>query len=179
VPTGIYKHKPMSEETKAKLSLLHKGKPREWLRGENNPAKNPEVRKKISQKMKLKSKEISERMIRYGIKPPSNKGLSMSEEQKKKIKKKREAYFDRIGRKEKRTYKHSRNSEYFLWRRCVLERDEYACQACGVKTKYLQVHHILSWAKFPHKRYDISNGLTLCEKCHRETKNYGNKKSEN
>lgn len=63
--------------------------------------------------------------------------------------------------------------EYKLWRKSVYERDFYTCQACGAKTNRktgvkIHAHHILSFADFPHKRLDISNGITLCKSCHWE-----------
>lgn len=61
--------------------------------------------------------------------------------------------------------------EYKLWRKSVYERDFYTCQSCGAKPDRktglkIHAHHILSFAEFPHKRTDISNGVTLCEPCH-------------
>lgn len=53
------------------------------------------------------------------------------------------------------------------WRRAVFERDHFTCQDCGIKPRYLNAHHIESWAKFPEKRYDIDNGVTLCVECHK------------
>lgn len=59
--------------------------------------------------------------------------------------------------------------EYKLWRAAVYERDNYTCQACGSsKSGALNAHHILPYAKFPHKRFDISNGITLCKECHKK-----------
>lgn len=110
-----------------------------------------------------------------GHRPPSNKGIPMSEKQKEILSQKRVAHFDRIGRKIHRSYKHV-GIEYTLWRKAVFERDEYLCRGCGQKGGKLVAHHILSWTDFPHKRFDITNGLTLCVKCHKETENYGNKK---
>ena len=55
--------------------------------------------------------------------------------------------------------------EYKLWRKSVLERDSYTCQSCGSKQS-LHAHHILKFSDFPHKRVDISNGITLCKPCH-------------
>jgi hypothetical protein len=61
--------------------------------------------------------------------------------------------------------------EYKLWRKAVYARDFYTCQSCGAKPDRkagikIHAHHILSFAEFPHKRTDISNGVTLCESCH-------------
>jgi predicted DNA-binding protein YlxM (UPF0122 family) len=63
------------------------------------------------------------------------------------------------------------------WKNSVKRRDGFRCQMCGVDglvecphcgTKpSLHVHHIKSWIHHPELRLDISNGVTLCEKCHR------------
>ncbi len=53
------------------------------------------------------------------------------------------------------------------WRRAVFERDNYTCQKCEKRGCYLQAHHIKQFAYFPHLRFDLSNGLTLCKKCHK------------
>ncbi len=60
------------------------------------------------------------------------------------------------------------------WRRAVFLRDNYICQDCGDnKGGNLTAHHIKSFALFPMLRYDITNGITLCRKCHKKTDNYG------
>ena len=62
--------------------------------------------------------------------------------------------------------------EYKRWRMEVFLRDSFTCQFCGVKGIYLTAHHIKSWAKFPELRFDVNNGVTLCEDCHSLTDNY-------
>lgn len=57
-------------------------------------------------------------------------------------------------------------TEYQNWRKQVYIRDDYTCQTCGERGRILNAHHIKPWAKFPDLRYDVSNGITLCEKCH-------------
>lgn len=57
------------------------------------------------------------------------------------------------------------SNEYKQWRNKVYERDNYMCVQCGSKLK-LNAHHIKSWKNYPLLRYEISNGITLCEKCH-------------
>jgi len=62
--------------------------------------------------------------------------------------------------------------EYKSWRMAVFERDNYTCQHCRAHGCYLTAHHIKSFAYYPAFRFDISNGITLCEKCHSKTDNY-------
>lgn len=57
--------------------------------------------------------------------------------------------------------------EYKIWRDEVYKRDEFKCQICGQIGGKLQAHHILSFANFPEKRTDVSNGLTVCVPCHK------------
>lgn len=50
------------------------------------------------------------------------------------------------------------------WALAVRQRDGQ-CVRCGA-TKYLHAHHIKPKADFPELRYELSNGMTLCEPCH-------------
>lgn len=60
-----------------------------------------------------------------------------------------------------------RSSRYKIWKKSVLERDKYTCQKCGNKSNLI-VHHIKPFASNKELRFDISNGVTLCQKCHKE-----------
>jgi 5-methylcytosine-specific restriction endonuclease McrA len=81
-----------------------------------------------------------------------------------------------------------RNSKkYFDWRLKVFERDKFVCQKCGVRSGYLHAHHrkplveiieklkieyplfdLFDIAMISKELWDIENGVTLCESCHRE-----------
>lgn len=63
--------------------------------------------------------------------------------------------------------------EYKHWRVSVFERDGYTCQSCGEKGVYLHAHHVKPFAYFPSLRFEVSNGITLCEPCHRVTDTFG------
>ena len=53
------------------------------------------------------------------------------------------------------------------WKQAVLSRDEYTCQKCGA-VEGLHVHHIKPFSKFSDLRFEVNNGITLCERCHYE-----------
>ncbi len=59
--------------------------------------------------------------------------------------------------------------EYRNWRRSVFERDNYTCQFCGERGGNLEAHHIRPFALFTNLRFDVPNGITLCEGCHSAT----------
>lgn len=59
--------------------------------------------------------------------------------------------------------------EYKQWRLAVFERDNYTCQFCHKRGGNIEADHIKRWKDFPELRYDITNGRTLCPKCHRTT----------
>lgn len=60
------------------------------------------------------------------------------------------------------------NPEYREWRDTVFHRDDFQCQKCGDKRGgNLVAHHIFSFKDNPDLRLVVSNGITLCEPCHR------------
>lgn len=63
----------------------------------------------------------------------------------------------------------SRNlPELRKWRKAVYERDSYTCDVCRQKGGRLNAHHLDCWAEYPDKRYDVSNGITLCVSHHKQ-----------
>ena len=183
MPTGIYKRtKPVwnkgkkgfrhSEETRNKMSKAHKGH-----------QVSRETRRKISKFHKGK--------------PTWNKGGIMSEKQKKEISRtlKGRPRPDLSGEKSHfwrggitPLIRQIRNCfKYRQWRSDVFERDNYTCQICEKRGEVLNSHHIKSFkiileeykiktleqVNNCEELWNINNGRTLCEKCHRKTDNYG------
>lgn len=63
-------------------------------------------------------------------------------------------------------YKRERNSyRAKAWSVSVRTRDGNKCVECGA-TGRLHAHHVKSFKHHPELRYDVSNGITLCPKCH-------------
>jgi 5-methylcytosine-specific restriction endonuclease McrA len=61
---------------------------------------------------------------------------------------------------------HQRNMpQYGEWRKAVYTRDDYTCQECGAKGNIV-AHHVKPWAHYPELRFEVSNGITLCDDCH-------------
>jgi ribosomal protein S27AE len=54
--------------------------------------------------------------------------------------------------------------QYREWSKAVKDRDR-ECLRCGSTSK-LHAHHIERFINHPEKRFDISNGMTLCKACH-------------
>ncbi len=61
--------------------------------------------------------------------------------------------------------------KYKNWTKDIYYLANYKCQCCGCtnsKNNKLNAHHIFSFSKYKELRYEISNGICLCEKCHRK-----------
>lgn len=79
--------------------------------------------------------------------------------------------------------------DYRQWRSKVFERDSWTCQTCGKRGCYVTAHHIKSFsliikennikktidARNCDELWNIENGVTLCEYCHKLTDNYKGK----
>jgi hypothetical protein len=76
-------------------------------------------------------------------------------------------------------------SKNIAWRKAVYKRDDYTCQICGARGRYLEAdHYPVTFSEIFHTNdiktleeaiaceafWDISNGRTLCKTCHRGEK---------
>lgn len=66
----------------------------------------------------------------------------------------------------------TKSARYKQWRKAVLKRDSYKCVWCG-STENLEADHVKSKALYPELIFDVTNGRTLCNPCHRKTPTYG------
>jgi len=113
-----------------------------------------------------------------------NKGIPMSEAQKKKIGETNKKYPHLNGNNHYNwkggitpiNQQIRKSFEYKLWREAVFKRDNYTCIWCGDnRGGNLQSDHIKPFALFPALRFAIDNGRTLCEACHKTTSTFGGK----
>jgi hypothetical protein len=73
--------------------------------------------------------------------------------------------------------------KYKEWRLSVYRRDDFACRHCTVRGGALEAHHEIPFSILVHQSgvstmeealsnptlWDVTNGVTLCEECHRKT----------
>jgi hypothetical protein len=71
---------------------------------------------------------------------------------------------------EQRKANESRHSDvkYREWFRNVFKKDNYTCQCCKKHGVVLNAHHLDGYSWDIKGRYDINNGVTLCEGCHKD-----------
>ena len=108
-----------------------------------------------------------------------NKGLkgfnaySRPAEWKNNMKKSIKRRWDIKGRKSSKNQLLRKSPKFKEWREGVFERDNFTCQNCGARSKkgkriIIHPHHIKQLAKYPELAYDVNNGITLCEECHKK-----------
>ena len=56
------------------------------------------------------------------------------------------------------------------WAKTVKNRDDWTCQHCGyfgdTDSKQIIAHHLVDYRLAPELKFVVSNGRTLCRKCH-------------
>lgn len=62
------------------------------------------------------------------------------------------------------------NKQYKEWKIKVFERDGFKCVWCESNAR-IEADHIKRWSTHKKLRYVVSNGRTLCMKCHNKTRN--------
>ena len=67
----------------------------------------------------------------------------------------------------------SQSHKVSAWQARVFHRDGLTCQICGRDADTLvqantglHSHHIFPWEEYPELRFDVNNGLTMCDECH-------------
>ena len=79
--------------------------------------------------------------------------------------------------------------EYRLWRSDIFTGDDFICQDCGERGGRIVADHIKAFSLILEENkiktleealsckelWNINNGRTLCQKCHKKTENFGAK----
>jgi len=181
--SGMTGHKH-SEESKKKISQSSKGRT-PWCKGkklsEEHKKKISKARKGkcyLSNEMRKKLSDIVRKQWADGKrKLPikfTYKGRKHTEETKKKIGDRLKGKYIKEKHwnwKEDRSLlkrKDERNdSAYQEWVRKVKIRDNWECRINNQDCfGYCRAHHILPWSKYPELRYNVNNGITLCQAHH-------------
>ncbi len=176
---------PISEKQKNHLEKLHK-----INKGRKN---TEEVRKRMSQSQRIRFKDgmpkEHRRKISNALKGNKNGlGYKHTDEAKKKISEKSKGNKYSLGcipwNKDKKLPEMSgenhpnwkgenckkrqkrNDSAYSNWVRQVKKRDKNICRINKDCSGYCEVHHILSWKDYQELRYEINNGITLCQAHH-------------
>ena len=140
--------------------------------GVKNPFQNEEIKRKIKKsnidkygtEYPSQNKEIMNKIINTYEKRTGKKWKDIN---KGKIKENSNAWKGgvKVHKIERCTF------EYYQWRKNVFHKNDYTCQKCKKRSGKgnpvkINAHHIRNWRDRPELRYDINNGITLCEKCH-------------
>ena len=202
----MIKRKPLSEETKRKIGIANsialKGKKLSDEHKKNislNHSKHT-LGKRMSDEQKLKISKTKKGVKRNpeDVKRTvaGNTGKKRSVEQKLRM------YLAQKNGSESHSWKGGMTPlidlirkifKYRQWRSDVFTRDDYTCQKCNIKGGKLSAHHIKSFFEIIRSNniksleesieceelWNINNGLTLCQECHKLTDNYGGKNIKN
>lgn len=155
-----------TEETKRKMSLASKGKP-----------KSNAHRKSLSNALKGNKNLLGFRFSIESRKKMSNSHLGKNMGYNSGNWKGGVSKIDKLCRC---------MPEYKKWRSDVFQRDNWTCKTCNNNGCYVTAHHIISFSNLIKKNniintekareckelWDVNNGITLCEECHKLTDNY-------
>jgi 5-methylcytosine-specific restriction endonuclease McrA len=159
-------------------------------------AEHPEKKPIPPSRKGCKSKKVKEKKVKLSLKDAHLKYYIEHPEAKKRISEERKRWFSE--NRHKLTKENSSNWKGGITplirqiRKCfkmrqwicdVFTKDDYTCQKCGVRGGKLEAHHspklfsvifhesgiktveeALEYSEF----WDINNGKTLCQKCHKE-----------
>lgn len=164
MPIGIYKRKPFTEEHKknlAKVSVFQKGH-KKFGTGMLGKKHTEKTKKKISLSKKGEKRSLETRVKISDSKKgtiPWNKGIRYQRI-------KEGIRYQRI--KDRSLLKTGRekayDTKYKYWMIEVKKRDKWKCKISNQSCKgRKESHHILSWRDYPNERYNINNGITLCQ----------------
>ena len=182
MPTGHYPRKPLAEATKIKIGLAnsialkgrklseeHKRRVVLAATGRKHPPrsktwKDKQRQSKLGKKTRpcseITKKKIREAMLKIGHVPPRYKG--------------KDCHFWKGGITPVNEAVR-KSLEYRKWRKSVFERDGYSCVWGKEHGNKLRADHIKPFALYPALRFEITNGRTLCEDCHKKTDTFGGK----
>ena len=74
-------------------------------------------------------------------------------------------------------YRRIRGSrQYKQWRKLVFQKNNYTCWICNEVGGELHPHHLKRFSEYPELRFNVNNGLTLCDFCHRTYTEFGQKR---
>jgi hypothetical protein len=179
MPTGVYKRKPMSDETKRKIglanSIANKGKPSHnkglgsYLLECKTCSKEFTINKYAFEKNgegKYCSRDCYTES-KKGIVPPHLVGMKFVAWNKGKKGISGENHYNWKGgvtSENKRIRGHLPSK---IWRESVFKRDNWTCQKCHNRDgKPIHPHHILNFSSSVDLRFSTSNGVTLHKDCH-------------
>jgi len=184
---GYWKGKKRSEEAKKKMSEAQKKIDKYWMRGR---IVTKETREKIRQSLlgrKQSEETKKKRSLALKGRSTSRKGIKHTKEAKIKMRRIAKRYSGKNhycwkGGVSTLAVKIRKSCYYKDWREAVFERDNYTCQDCGISNTYLIAHHEKEFSKILEDNniknfkdalacdelWDINNGKTVCEKCHKK-----------
>jgi len=147
MPKGVYNHKGkrighfVSEKTKTKIGLANKGHKHTQKFSEKARLRMMGKKLHIFPHSKKTKNKISQNRKGKGCHPHKNTILYGYKKQEER-----------------------NDSAYQNWVKQIKKRDNCICKINNQDCSgYCIVHHILPWRDYPELRYNINNGITLCQ----------------